>query len=342
VAKKDNSPLPLLDLTFSYMRFKTLAAAHELGLFRHLSAGKGATVSEVASALGIPERPAEMLLTGCASLGLLEKKNGRYRNSKLADEYLVPGKRYYYGGMVEMMDKRLYSAWGRLQEAIRRDRPTSWDPDREGSLFDSADPALMETFWEAMHSVSSWTGRALADAFDFRPFKRLLDIGGGSGAFDIELCRKYKKLSATVYDLPQVAEIAASKIGQAGLSDRIGTVGGDFFNDPFYPEGHDVMLLSMIMHDWSEHEDRAILRKCFEALPSGGAVVISELLVNNDKTGPLPGAMMSLNMLVETRGGRNYTAQEYSTWLADTGFRKVRTVRVKGLGADGAVIGYKP
>jgi hypothetical protein len=116
---------------------------------------------------------------------------------------------------------------------------------------------------------------------------------------------------------------------------------GDFFSDPSYPAGHDVMLLSLIMHDWSEREDRQILRRCYEALPSGGAVIICELLVNDDKSGPVPGALMSLNMLIETTGGRNYTPAEYAAWLIDIGFRKIRTVRFRAPGADGAVIGYK-
>ena len=200
----------------------------------------------------------------------------------------------------------------------------------------------MAHFWEAMHSISSNTGETLARAVNFKPFKRVLDVGGGSGAIDIELCRRHRHLRATVYDLPHVVEIAAQKIAAAGLSDRIATAGGSFFTDAIFPSGHDAIVLSMIMHDWSETDNRAILRKCHDALPSGGAVIICELLVDDDKTGPPPGALMSLNMLVETTGGRNYTAAEYSRWLKDIGFRKMKTVRLKGAGADGAVIGIKP
>jgi 3-hydroxy-5-methyl-1-naphthoate 3-O-methyltransferase len=340
--RKAISPLPLMDIAFSYARFKTLSAALELGLFKLLAGAKGAACEDVAKTMSIDARPAEMLLTGCAALGLLDKRNGRYRNSSLAEEFLIPGKPYYFGGYVEMLDKRLYEGWHQLAHAIRTNRPATWDPEKQKSLFDGADPVMMEHFWEAMHSVSINTARALAAAVDFTRFRRLLDVGGGSGAFGIELCRKYRKLRATVYDLPQVTEIAASKISQAGLSDRIQTAPGDFFADSTYPPGHDVVLLSLIMHDWSEREDREILRKCFEALSSGGAVIICELLVNNDKTGQLPAALMSLNMLIETQGGRNYTAAEYSKWLADIGFTKIRTVRFKGPGADGAVIGRKP
>ena len=331
-----------MELATSFWTFKTLAAGIELDVFGCLSGRKGSTIVDLAKTLKIAERPAETLLTGLAALGLLKKRGERYQNSPLAERYLVRGKPEYFGGFVEMLDKRLYSGWAKLTEAIRTNRPTTWDPEKQQSLFDGLDPVMMSHFWEAMHSISISTATVLAHAVDFRGFKRLLDVGGGSGAFDIGLCQRYRHLRATVYDLPPVVTIAAAKVAAAGLAGRIQTVGGDFFKDAEYPTGHDVIILSMIMHDWSEADDRAILRKCYAALPSGGAVVISELLVNNDKAGPRPSALMSLNMLIETIGGRNYTAAEYTRWLRDIGFRKIRTVRFTAPGADGAVIAYKP
>ena len=142
-----------------------------------------------------------------------------------------------------------------------------------------------------------------------------------------------------MFDLPHVAAIAAGKITEAGLTDRIETAGGNFFKQ--LPGDHDVHLLSMILHDWDEAKNRALLRRSFEALPSGGAVVISELLVNDEKTGPAPAALMSLNMLIETEG-RNYTPAEYSAWLEEAGFRHVETVWFDAPAASGAVIGRKP
>ncbi|WP_425450371.1 methyltransferase [Virgifigura deserti] len=340
VSRSNLSPVPLMQLSTGFWAFKTLAAADELDLFTRLSDTAGITSEELVQALGIHPRPAEMLLTGCAALGLLEKEGSRYRNSPLAEEFLVRGKPYYFGGFVKMLDKRLYPGWGKLTEAIRTNRPTTWDPDRQASLFDGEDPAMLAFFWEAMHSISTFTARALAEAMDFGRFRRLLDVGGGSGAYDIELCRRYPQLRATVYDLPFVTEIAAGKVAEAGLSDRIEVAAGDFFADAVFPGGHDAILLSMILHDWSEAKDREILRKCHEALPSGGVVIITELLVNDEKTGPAPAALMSLNMLIETEG-RNYTPAEYGAWLDELGFRDIRTVWFDGTGANGAVLGYK-
>jgi predicted O-methyltransferase YrrM len=333
------SAVRLMELSTGFWAFKTLAAAHELDLFSHLAGGAGTTVAELAEALGLHLRPAEMLLTGCAALGLLEKTDGRYRNTPLSEAYLVRGNPYYFGGFVQMADKRLYAGWGRLTEALRTNRPTTWDPAIQSSLFDGADPTMLAVFWEAMHSLSTMSARKLGEAVDFSGFRRLLDIGGGSGAYDIELCKQYGELRATALDLPHVAKIAKGKVAEAGLTGRIETIGGDFFEQ--LPKDHDVHLLSMILHDWDETKNRALVRRSFEALPSGGAVIISELLVNDEKTGPAPAALMSLNMLIETEG-RNYTPAEYSAWLVEAGFRHIETVWFVAPAVNGVVIGRKP
>jgi hypothetical protein len=333
------SATPLMALSSGFWAFKTLAAAHDLDLFSRLAGGASTTAAELADGLVIDLRPAEMILTGCAALGLLEKAGGRYRNTALSEAYLVRGNPYYFGGWIEMADKRLYAGWGKLTDALLTNRPTTWNPDTQSSLFDGEDPKMLALFWEAMHSLSAMTARKLGEAVDFGGFRRLLDIGGGSGAVDIELCKQYAGLSATVFDLPHVAEIAAGKIAAAGLGGRIATAPGSFFDA--FPEGHDVHLFSMILHDWDEEKNRALLARSFAALPRGGAVVISELLVNDEKTGPAPAALMSLNMLIETEG-RNYTPAEYSAWLMDAGFRDIETIWFDAPAANGVVIGRKP
>lgn len=333
------SAAPLMALSTGFWAFKALAAAHELDLFSRLAGSAGTTAEALAEALGLHPRPAEMLLTACAALGLLEKRDGLYRNTPLSEAYLVRGRPYYFGGFVRMADERLYPGWGRLNEALLTNRPTTWDPAAQSSMFEGEDPAMLSLFWEAMHSLSMLTAHRLGEVVDLEAFDRLLDIGGGSGAYDIELCRQYGTLRATVLDLPHVAAIAAQKIAEAGLSHRIETSGGNFFEA--LPAGHDVHLLSMILHDWEETKNRALLRRCFEALPSGGAVIISELLVNDEKTGPAPAALMSLNMLIETEG-RNYTPREYATWLEEAGFEHIETVWFDAPAANGALIARKP
>jgi hypothetical protein len=335
------SPLPLMQLSIGFWSFKALASAQELGLFARLSGTDGRTVDELAEMLGVAARPCELLVTACASVGLLERRDGRYVNSAPAEEFLVPGKAFHFGGWVRMLDRRLYPAWGRLTEAVRTNRPTSWSPDEQAHLFDSEDPELLALFWEAMHALSTLTARELGAYVDLSDSTALLDIGGGSGAYDIELCRRYPGLRATVFDLPPVCKIASTKLVAAGVDDRVAVAPGDFLEDAELPTGHDVVLLSMIMHDWTPEQDLAILRKCFAALPSGGRIVISELLVNDEKTGPPAAALMSLNMLVETVG-RNYTAAEYEQWLETTGFIDIQTVPFEAPGANGALLARKP
>ncbi|WP_026871211.1 methyltransferase [Inquilinus limosus] len=328
-------------LVTGFWAAKTLAVAHELQLFTHLSGTPGLTIDGCAEQYGMERRPSEMLLTACAALGLLERRGEHYVNSPMSEEYLVRGKPRYFGGWVEMADRREYPAWMRLKEALYSNRPLTWDPTRQKSLFDGEDPTLVNIFWEAMYSLSITTSRVLADAVDMSTARRLLDLGGGGAANDITLCNHYPQLTATVYDLPFVCALTKPKIDQAGLGDRISLVEGDFFADAELPAGHDAILLSMILHDWAEDDCRAILGKCFAALPSGGRIIISDQLVDDTKDGPVGAALMSLNMLVET-WGRNYTAAEYGAWLTVAGFTGIETIRFDAPAANGAVLGRKP
>lgn len=335
------TPQPLMQIMAGFWSAKTLATAVELDLFNWLEARGGATVTETATAQKIAERPTELLLTACASLGLLEVREGTYRNSILVEEYLVSGKPYYFGGWVQYLDQHDYPGWMRLIEGVRNNRPTAWDPDTQDSLFEDRDQVFLDTFWDGMYSLSSFTAHRLGQVLDLTDSRALLDVGGGGGAYDIELCRQYPQLRATVYDKQFVCELTQRRIDDAGLADRITTVVGDFLTEEELPAGHDTILLSMILHDWAEADCQKILAKCFAALPPGGRLLISELLVNDTKDGPADAALMSLAMLVET-WGRNYTAAEYTSWLDSAGFAAVTTLRYDAPGANGVVIAHKP
>ncbi|MEV0331054.1 methyltransferase [Micromonospora echinospora] len=335
------TPLPLMQLSTGFSSFKTFAAAVELSLFTRLADGRTMSVTEASAEFGLPHRPADLLLTACASLGLLERRGDGYGNTALAEMFLVEGRPYYFGGLVRFYDKREYPAWGRVLEALRTDKPTAWDPEVQDSPFVAEDAQMLQLFWDAMHCVSTFTARALGEVYDFGNHSRLLDVGGGSGAFPIELCRHYANLSAAVYDLPHVCPIADAKIADAGLSGRITTVTGDFLRDAALPAGYDVILYSMIMHDWGEDTDRELLRRAYEALAPGGVVIISELMLNADRTGPAEAALMGMNMLIETTAGKNYSETEYMTWLQDAKFSDVRTLPFVAAGANGVVIGVK-
>ncbi|MEU7959042.1 methyltransferase [Micromonospora humida] len=336
------TPTPLMHLVAGVWGFKTLAVGVEFGLFTRLAGGRTVTVAEAAAEFGLDERPADLLLSASASLGLLDKAGDGYRNSALAEQFLVEGRPYYFGAQVRYSDLRTYLPWHRVGEALRGNRPLTWDPQQQDSLFDTTDPELVAQFWDAMFATSRFTARALADAYDFGAHRRLLDVGGGAGAFPIEFCLRLPHLRATILDLPHVCVRAGERIAEAGLTDRIGTVAGDFLADPALPDGHDVILLSMILHDWDEPTNRALLARCHAALPPGGVIVISELLLNDERTGPPEAALMGMNMLVETEGGKNYSGAEYRRWLTDAGFVDVRTVPFEAPGANGAVLARRP
>ncbi|MGW0964946.1 methyltransferase [Streptomyces sp. NPDC002516] len=332
------TPVPLMELTTGFWRFKVLAAGVDLGLFSVLSRCGAVDARTIAAELGLHPRPARMLLACCTALGLLTREGGRYRNAPIAEEFLVEGRPHYFGGFVRYSDRHGYPGWGRLQEAIRDNRPTTWDPDLQQSAFVTTDPEILEGFWEAMFTLSSFTARALADAHDFTAYSRLLDVGGGTGAFPVGLCRRHPHLGATVLDLPHITAMTREKVAALGLTGTIGTHDGDFLSDEPLPPGHDVILLSMILHDWDEATGRRLLEKCHAALPEGGAVIICELVLDDDETGPAPAALMGLNMLVETRSGHNYTYGEYRRWLADAGFTDISVAPLDAAGANAALI----
>lgn len=334
----------IMQLVSGVWAAKTLAAALEIGLFDTLSAHPGAALSDLAASLDLEPRPTRSLVTACAALGLITRTDDRCFNNPLTERYLVRDNPGYFGGWVELLDRHDYHGWMRLTTALRTNRPTAWDPDTQTSLFDGADPTMMETFWQAMYAVSTISARqfnaAPHQATDLADTTALLDVGGGGAAWDIELCRHHRWLRAAVYDLPHVCKLTAEKIQQAGLTDRIATIPGDFLADPALPRGFDALLLSSILHDWDDGTVRTILSKCFTALDPGGRIIIAELFLNDTEDGPLDAALMGLAMQVET-WGRSYTTAELTAWLTDIGFTDPAFVAYAAPTANGALIARK-
>ena len=328
----------VLEMVGDVWAFKVLAAAVELGLFAALGRGRKASKEDLEATLGLPERSADLLVAACTSLGLLDKDGDRYRNSALSEAVLVPDSPNELGGAVTYVDTRSWRSWGRLTEALLTNRPTARDPDVQDPSFAVEDPAMLDRFRRALNNLGRSTARTVADVYDLGTHDRLLDIGAGSGCYAIELCSAYDGLTATCYDLPHVVPLTQTEIDQAGMADRIATVGGDFFADEVLPGGHDVALLAAILHDWDEATGRMLLAKCHAALPPGGVLLICELLLDDDRTGPPPAALMGLNRLVETERGRAYTAAQYRSWLLDAGFREVTRVPCKSPGANAVLV----
>jgi len=337
------SQLPLLKLTNGFMSFKTFAAGVEMGVFTKLAEGRTVTVEEFAELLEIDYRPANALVTALTSIELLEKDGDRYRNSAVAEEFLVEGRPYFFGGYLQFYNHAMYPGWQHLTNSLRTNRPMFMDSEKQDSVFESAeDRFLMDFFWNAMHALAGFTAHALSEVYDFSQHRRLLDVGGGSGGFPIEICRRIPTLSASVYELPHVCTIVDEKVKAAEMEKVVVSVPGDFNADDVLPGGHDAILLSQVLHCGDEKANRELLDKCFAALEPGGSVLICELLLNPDRTGPSTAALMGLNMLLSHPGGQNYSETEYTAWLTDAGFVEPHVVRFEAAGANGAVIARKP
>lgn len=319
----------LLDFASSYCKSKVLFVSTDLGIFSILSRARK-DVQTVARELGLEPRPIEMLLNACVSLGLLEKKNGLYANSSTVEMFLVKGKPMYIGDAFSVLDKRNYKLWDRLKEAVITNKPQEY-LEGKGDLFEemTKNTEEIQAFFRGLHALAYWPANALARVFDFTPYHHLLDVGGGSGAYSIAIVRRHTHLCATIFDLLPVCKISAENISKEGLSHKISTLPGDFFNDDF-PQNVDVILFSNLLHDWDKMKVEYLLKKAFEALPSKGGVIISDMILSNDGTEPLYAALMSLTLLLGTKGGSNYTEEQYVSWLNGAGFCEISIKPLSG------------
>lgn len=320
------SPDPIFQMLTGFWVSKTLMAGVEADIFSKIE-GRQVTMQELQQLLGMEARPAQSFVAALASIGLLEAKDGRFSNSAHASAFLVKQSPGYMGGFVKMTSARLYTAWEQLLWSLENNRPVAAKSggDAEGLFEDAKQERGIEEiqkFTHAMYGVSIGPAMALTKAFDFSSHNSMLDIGGGSGVYAIQVAKENPHMTATVADLAPVCRVAEQYIASYGLSDRVKTTQLDFWKQDI-PAGHDVAFLSHIIHDYDEEKGATLLKKIHAALPAGGAVIISEWMLNDDKTGPVPSAMMGLNMIVETNGGRGYTFAEIAGMLKNAGFGKV-------------------
>ena len=336
------SPDPIFQMLTGFWVSKTLMAAVEADVFSKVE-GRQVAMLELQQLLGMQERPAQSFATALVSLGLLEYKGSKFSNSPHASAFLVKQKPSYMGGFIRMVDERVYKAWEQLSWSLANNRPVAAESGGDAeSLFDDdkQEKGMQEIvkFTHAMYGVSIGPAMALAKAFDFTKHKSLIDIGGGSGAYSIWVAKGNPNMTATVADLAPVCRVAEQYIESYGLASRVKTIPLDFWKQDI-PAGHDVAFLSHILHDYNEEKDIALLKKVYAALPKDGAVIISEWMLNDDKSGPVPSAMMGLNMIVETNGGRGYSFAEISEMLTKAGFENMEKRPLAGPAQ--IAIGYK-
>src|SRR5215510_13585659 len=332
----------IMQVGLGFFASKTLLSAVELELFTKL-AGQPMTGREIATALQLNPRAVPDFPDALVALKFLERDgdgpDARYTNTPESTFFLDRNSPGYIGGILEMANARLYRFWADLTEALKTGKPQNETKHSGESMFEKlyADPARLEQFMNAMSGISAGNFGEFARKFDFSKFKTLCDVGGATGQLSCLVAAANPHMRCTNFDLPKVTPIATRKIQQAGLSDRVTAVGGDFFADPL-PKA-DVITMGMILHDWNLERKRVLIRKAYDALPPGGAFVVIEALIDDARRENAFGLLMSLNMLIEFGDAFDYSGSDFVGWCREVGFRDFKIIPLKGPSA--AAVAYK-
>jgi precorrin-6B methylase 2 len=318
-------PDDVLELFLGFWISRSVMAAVQFGVFEALGpdqAPGGLDLEQAQGVLGLAARPARALLDTCVATRLLEKEDGRYRNTPLADRYLAAGSEYSLRNYV--LDERwCWSAWEKLEDALRTDHQLLPEDDEGYHAFPE------DFFLDFLHGHSLAMGERLAAAVDFGAARRVMDVGGGSGAVSIALCRAYPHLEAVVVDQPPVAARAAAHVEAARLSDRVTTWPANIFESPL-PDGCDTAVVANVLHDFSPARAREILGRVATALPPGGRVVILEIVPDEERRSPPLAVAFSVAMIVNTAGGDAHTVSQYRDWLEEAGLTGVVVTPIPG------------
>ncbi len=327
-----------MQLGFGYWGSRTLLSAVELGVFTELAKGPPMSLDEVRGRLRLHERSARDFLDALVALGMLRRDQGRYANTPATDLYLDRRKPTYMGGMLEMMSARLFGFWATLTEGLQTGEPQN-EANRGGDLFGTlySDPARLEQFLSAMTGLSLGIGHALAQKFPWSQYRSFVDIGTAQGGLPVVLAQQHKHLHGIGADLPVVGPIFEKYVASNGLQERLTFASLDFFEQPL--PGADVVIMGHILHDWDLPTKKMLVRKACDAIPDGGAFIVFEALIDDERRSNAFGLLMSLNMLVETRGGFDYTGADCAGWMREAGFRQTRVEHLSG--PDSMVVGLK-
>jgi predicted O-methyltransferase YrrM len=335
-------PSLIVQVGMGFWTSKTLLSAVELGLFTTLGSD-ALSGPQVADRLQLRSRAMYDFLDGLVALGLLDRDgsgdDARYRNTPATAAFLDTNSPMYIGGMLEMANDRLYPFWGNLTEALQTGQPQNEIKQTGHSMFEElySDPARLEQFMRAMAGISAGPFMALAEKFDFSRYESVCDVGGATGQLSIILAQRHPHLRCTSFDLPVVEPIATRTILEADLADRVTAVAGDFFTDPLPSAG--VITMGLILHDWDLERKRQLIRAAFDALPEGGAFIVIENLIDDERRENVFGLMMSLNMLIEFGDAFDYTGADFRSWCTDAGFGSVEVLPLAGPASAG--IAYK-
>jgi hypothetical protein len=313
-----------------------------MDLFTLLGTGS-MTGKEIEEKLSLHPRGTYDFLDALVSMGFLDREGdgpeGRYKNKESSRNYLDKNGDTYIGGILEMLNARLFKYWDDLPEALRTGKPQNEIKHSQKPMFEElyADIPRLEQFMGAMTGLSRQNFVALAQKFDFSRYRTLCDVGGASGILSISVAEKHRNLVCTSFDLPVVEPIARRSIERAGMSGRIKTASGDFFKDPL-PRA-DVITMGMILHDWNLEKKKHLIRSAYEALPPKGAFIAVENIIDDARRENTFGLLMSLNMLIEFGDAFDFTGADFREWCGEAGFREFEVLHL--LGPCSAAIAYK-
>jgi SAM-dependent methyltransferase len=331
------SPEPVMRLGLAFWASKTFLSAVELGLFTRLAHGP-ADLKRLEAEFGLHPRSSRDFFDALVALGMLERNNGLYANTPVAALYLDRRKPTYIGGILEMAGTRLYPFWGSLTEGLKTGKPQN-EAKHGGGLFEKIyeTPESLKGFLSAMTGLSLAAGEAIAEKFPWGKYKTFVDVGCAQGGVPVRIAQKHAHLSGGGFDLPAVGPIFLDYVKSFGLEKRLRFAPGDMFKDPL--PAADVIVMGHILHDWGLDAKKQLLRKAHEALPAGGSLIVFEAIIDDERRKNAFGLLMSLNMLIETPDGFDYTGEDCCGWMRQVGFRETRVEPL--IGPDSMVIGIK-
>ncbi|MEX3927486.1 methyltransferase [Paraburkholderia sp. BR10936] len=327
------SPQKLLQLAMGFWASKTLLSAVELDLFTVLGRGPR-TATQLMDQMQLHPRSAHDFLDALVALGVLDRDDGLYRNTAEADAFLDRSRPGCIAGFLLMANNRLYPFWGSLTEALRTGLPQN-EAKEGGNPFDAIyrDERGLREFLGAMSGVSMDLAKEIAQKFPWQNYRSVVDVGTAQGALVAEIARTHEHLAGIGFDLPAVAPVFNDYIAANALGDRIRFHPGDFFVDAL--PSADVMVMGHILHDWDLEQKRELLARSYQALPAGGCLIVYDAMIDDERRRNAFGLLMSLNMLVETPGGFDYTARQCREWMTEAGFREIR---VEPLGGQNSMV----
>ncbi len=340
--QKEVTPDKIMQIGMGFWASKTLLVAVNMGLFS-LLADKEFSGKEIQQHLKLNNRSLYDFLDALVALGFLKRKGIKetaiYSNNEDARIFLDQNKPTYVGGILEMANNRLFSFWNNLEEALKTGLPQNEAKKGGGSLFEIiyANPVKLKEFVNAMAGVQMGNFIAFAKQFDFTNYATLCDIGGAGGFLAAHVCIQNPQMKCTTFDLVPVQPIAQENITNLNLEKKVKVVSGDFFTEDF-PKA-DVITMGNILHDWGKEDKLILIKKAYNALPKGGALVVIENIIDNNRLQNTFGLLMSLNMLIETEKGYDFSASDFEELAIQAGFQKFKILPLAG--PTSAAIAYK-